>query len=159
MHTLPNFASFTSCEWGFSSHQHLHKAWHSPGLSNPIPGRSDQQTSPSLSCRTTGQKHLRSVCLSARCLPKHLSNLTEQTPKVRCSVIQVTQTSRHKQASETSSHWSLHCQAQASIHNRRDSCNSQRDQVFPRETNNWSRAMTPDCRWCSTPAPHVPLPV
>lgn len=51
---------------------------------------------------------------------------------------QQTQTS-----SETSSHRSPYCQAQASIRNRRALCNSQCDQVFPQETNNRPSATAP----------------
>lgn len=46
------FDSFTSTSY---SHQHLHKAWHSPGLSSQTPGQSDQPPpTPSLSCHTIG---------------------------------------------------------------------------------------------------------
>lgn len=140
MQTLPNCESFTS--YGGFTCQHLHKAWHSPGLSNPIPGRSDQQTSPSLSCHTTGLlKNTDTFCVW--CAYSMCARM--QTSGVRCSMTEVTQANRHKQAVSTLAHQSLYCQAQSSIHNHRASCNSQCDHVFPQKTNNWSSTTTVGC--------------
>ena len=44
---------------------------------------------------------------------------------------QETQTKRHKQAVCESAQVSVYCQAQASIHNLRASCNGQCDECFP----------------------------
>lgn len=140
-------------------HQHLHKAWHSPSLPSPIPGRSDQQTSPSLSCHTT-VKNIVYVCVCvcvsifACCLPQHCSVRPAELNKHLKSEAPW---SKWLKLTKTSSE--VLCLAQASIHNHRATCNSQCDQVFSKETNSRFSAMSLHFHWCSESSRHVVLPV